>query len=43
MQGIKEAAGVLEVFIKRTATGTQVEEIKRSFRSLSESEDATDQ
>jgi len=25
MQGIKEAAGVLEVFVKRTATGTQVE------------------
>lgn len=42
MQGIKEAAGVLEVYVKHTANGKQVEEIKKAFRDLSESEDSQD-
>jgi hypothetical protein len=37
MQGIKEAASVLETFIKNTATGTQLEQIKKAFRDLAQS------
>lgn len=42
MQGIKEAAGVLDVYIRYTALGKQVEEIKKCFRDLSVSEDSSD-
>lgn len=43
MQGIKEAAAVLDKFIKKTATGRQIDEMKRAFYHLTESGDDKDQ